>query len=79
MSKFLDPYMPGGEVPFFSSYILLLMKVALLALFMLIPVVLLKIWRSESSFLTILILFFLFVMALAIFGIFLGFFQLLYS
>lgn len=79
LSGIFSSYLPQNNTPFFASYVLLLMKVIIIIIIILIPVCILKIWKHESSFLTIVILTMIFVIALAIFGIFLGFFQLLYS
>ncbi len=79
LSHLLSSYLPSQNVPYFTSYILLLIKVVILMILLLVPVIILKLLKSDSSFLTMLILLILFVVALALFGIFIGFFQILYS
>ena len=79
LDQFFKPLAPFKELPFFADRLPEFTKIIVYSLFILAPLLLLKILFPYRRRFTYPILLVLGVMGLSLFGIFLGFLQLLYG
>jgi len=79
ISQFFKRYAPLKELPFFTSHLTDFTKIIVYSLFILIPLLFLKILFPYKRRFTYPIFFVLGVIGISLVGIFLGFMQLLYA
>ena len=79
ISFFLKPYSVEISNGYFVTNIPFFIKITFYLLVFIIPLLILKVRYTSNKFIDMIIIFLIFIITLLVFGIFCGFFQLLYS